>query len=64
MKKKRVAVLVLTMAMLAGEAMGAAGCGAKETQTEQAAEGTEAALSYVVLFRRENISQTYSVHLW
>lgn len=42
MKKKRVAVLVLTMAMLAGEAMGAAGCGAKETQTEQAAEGTEA----------------------
>ena len=42
MKKKRVAVLVLTMAMLAGEAMGAAGCGAKEAQTEQVAGGTGA----------------------
>ena len=41
MKKKRVAVLVLTMAMLAGEALGAAGCGTKETQTEQVAGGTE-----------------------
>ena len=41
MKKKRVAVLVLTMAMLAGEALGAAGCGTKETRTEQVAGGTE-----------------------
>lgn len=42
MKKRKVAVLILAMAMLAGEAIGAAGCGAKETQTEQVAGDTEA----------------------